>query len=150
MKGRIGFLIFLLIFPAIVYFHLPKYSFEVNLWPTVMGTVLLVLVVAQIFKEPRLKSEEQCISIDTGKAMEQRTFRQLIVPALWIIVTFPMVYILGFTVTIFLYSFLYIRLHKQSWIASIVIPAVTTGVVYFIFIMTLKFRLYEGLLFRFM
>ena len=142
---RILLLLVISAYIGTIFFFGAQYPVEAILLPFIIAGVLSILVVTQLVREflaKRMKTDSE--------TRFKITFIPFLQPILWILGILPIIYLLGFVVGIPLYIFLYLKLHKESWLMSIIITSVSAVVVYFGFGVLLHFRFHKGLLFPFL
>lgn len=66
----------------------------------------------------------------------------------WVALLILMIWIFGFLVTIPSYTLLFMKLRRESWVASILFAGIGFAVLYVLFIMALHIELYPGLIFK--
>ncbi|MFC1815885.1 tripartite tricarboxylate transporter TctB family protein [Thermodesulfobacteriota bacterium] len=139
-------LIILLILGIIIVISM-GYSYEVKRFPLIIGFPVTALLVAIIIKEIRAKAELK----DTPQEVEiprKIVWYNYLVAPFWMAVFLLKIYLIGFLLGLPLFTFLYLKLHNQSWLLSIILPLVMATIIYGGFIVGLKMQLYEGLLFQ--
>ena len=120
------------------------YSYEASLFPLLITIPMAALAVAQIIKETRAKAE---LPQQGEKVSGKGIFgKYLAVPA-WMVALLLIIYLIGLLMGFPLFIFLYLKLHHQSWLLSIVMTLVTIAVIYGGFVIGFKIPLWEGLLF---
>ena len=145
MNMRIFLLLVISTYLGTIFFFGAQYPVEARLLPFIVAGVLSVFVIIQIVREFLAKRPE------TGTVIPvKEVFRPYAAPLLWILGILPAIYLLGFIVGIPLYIFLYLKLHKESWLLSLIITALSAIIVYFGFGVLLHFRFHKGLLFPFL
>lgn len=75
---------------------------------------------------------------DVKKEKEESKYKlpasQLISSALWMVSIVPLIYLLGFTLGISIFSFSYCKAHGGSWLISFVLGIIFAGAIYFGFV----------------
>ena len=121
------------------------YNRKARLMPLVVGVPGLVLSVGEVARqvlrkrEPRLKE-----TAARGTDEYQKTLRAIG----WMVLLVALIWILGFTIGLPLFSMLFMKARKESWVTSIIITLIGVGVIYFLFGKGLEMSLYKGLLFQ--
>jgi hypothetical protein len=127
------------------------WPFRAALFPLAVGLPLLALVVVELFLTVTGRSrgvEEESLGADfrlsetSDHALAER--RTLII-ALWILFFLLMILLVGFTIAVPVFFFLYLRLGaKESWGATIGTTAVASASFYALFVWLLRTPLHEG------
>jgi hypothetical protein len=121
------------------------YNRKARQMPLVVGVPGLVLsageVARQVFRkrEPRLKE-----TAARGSDEYKKTLRAIG----WMVLLVALIWILGFTIGLPLFSMLFMKARKESWVTSVIITLIGVSVIYFLFGMGLEMSLYKGLLFQ--
>lgn len=134
----------LLIFLIVIDLYCLDYTFEVRLFPWVIGlptTIMLILLtIKELYRFMQKSSEE---APDMPK---QGNYRAYALITAWM-VGFPiMIYALGFFAGIPLFVFLYLKTHGISWLKSLILSAGLIIAIYAMFSLGMEMRLYPGLI----
>jgi len=121
------------------------YPYGARYFPLSVAIPTAALAVVQIVREVRAKTEPREVPRETQAPRKDIFGKYLTAPA-WIVTLLLIVYLVGLLVGFPLFTFLYLRLHRQSWLLSIIVPLVILAVVYGGFVVGLQMPLYEGLL----
>jgi len=108
-----------------------------------LGCIMLTWAIVRDIRRPRQRVTE---------AVQQTGMRESAKYAwrtAWLVAILPMTYVLGFLLTIPLYTFLSMKLNGEKWLLSIVLTAVVGAFFYVVFSLAMEVRFYEGLLFSY-
>ena len=133
----------ILIIVAVLSLGLP---YKGRLFPLIAVIPISALVVVQVIREVRAKTSAEKIPQEEQPDGEPLLGNR-ISAAVWIVALLPVIYLFGFLAGFPLYTFLYLKLHRQSWSLSIIIPVVMLTVIYVGFNVALNMPLYKGLVF---
>ncbi len=145
MRTRVWFpaVIFILFLGLIVQGSL-ELSTDAMLFPYILGAFGLALLAGQIVREAR-GARQAASEEEPGRAsFNLGTYLQSIA---WLLAILPMIYLVGYLITVPLYMFLYLKLHGERWPLCIAVTLLVSLVLYFAFIVALGIPFYEGLLF---
>lgn len=117
-----------------------NYSFETMLFPYIIGVPIVILCIVQITREINKEPESS-----EGGELEKNK-KSYLIASVWIAGFILMIYLLGYLFAIPLFLLLYLKLHGEKWLLSIIIAGVTTGVIYSGFVLGLKVPLHGGIL----
>jgi len=144
MKPATAFTIGLLALMVGAIFFLSTYPFQASLFPYLICLPVTVLLIIQVVREFREKSSSQATSASEARVR----LRQLMVEGGWLLAFLPLLYLVGFLVTVPAYTFLYLKLHNRSWSLAISLSLVLGAAIYTFFVIGLKMPLYEGIVVR--
>ncbi|WP_409296247.1 tripartite tricarboxylate transporter TctB family protein [Peribacillus sp. SCS-26] len=102
-----------------------------DIFPLFLGIILVLLSI-------RLFYETMCTNVEGGKKdkLEYKTFFIILAAALLYILTLETI---GYVITTFVFLFISFQaMERSKWITSLIISAVFSGVVYFLFVDVLK------------
>lgn len=121
-----------------------KYQFRAALFPWIFGSLTLFLCLLQIYREMTVK-----IPVEEKEDIpgERPSFKAHAEGIAWILGSLPVIYILGFSIGLTAYCFLYFKLHGEKWLRSTWLSLMVGGFVYGGFQVALRVQLYPGLLF---
>lgn len=145
MRTRVWFpaVIFILFLGLIVQGSL-ELSTDAMLFPYILGAFGLALLTGQIVREAR-GARQAASEEEPGRAsFNLGTYLPGIA---WLLAILPMIYLVGYLITVPLYMFLYLKLHGERWPLCIAVTLLVSLVLYFAFIVALGIPFYEGLLF---
>lgn len=145
MRTRVWFpaVIFILFLGLIVQGSL-ELSTDAMLFPYILGAFGLALLTGQIVREAR-GARQAASEEEPGRAsFNLGTYLPGIA---WLLAILPMIYLVGYLITVPLYMFLYLKLHGERWLLCIAVTLLVSLVLYFAFIVALGIPFYEGLLF---
>lgn len=115
------------------------YPLKAKMFPTIALSVSLLLLIYQIFSEIRKPAQDSEPENQESPGSSPRFI------GAWMIATPLLLWIIGFMGTVLVLPFLYLRLQKESWRLSLVIPACCGLFFYLLFGLMLKLPLYPGL-----
>jgi len=121
MKTSSIFVVIVLAILGIVIITSLAYPYDAKLFPLFIAIPTAVLAVVQIFRET--------------------------MGAAWIAGLALIMCSIGLLAGLPLFTFLYLKLHRQSWLLSIVITLIMLAVIWGGFVVGFKMPLYKGLLF---
>ena len=146
MRGRIWFpAVILIIVLGLLVNGWIELSAKSMLFPWWLGGALSILLTVQLVRELR-ETRRKAIE---GKAEEAgfKRWRTYLPPMAWLLAILPMIYLLGYLVTVPLYTFLVLKFHGERWLLSFLIASAAGVFLYVAFSLLLKVPFYEGLLF---
>lgn len=117
--------------------------------PLAMSSLIFVLAVIGLIGELRTrdttKSKADAGTQATQKAaVESRRFGWALS---WVLGLFLGVYLLGFTIAIFVFTLAYLKWRGRAWPVAVIFAIGTSAVIYGIFELGLRSQLYPGLVF---
>ena len=136
--------IFLAIF-LIVVIAATGYNRKARLMPLVIGVPGLVLSAAEVTRQVLRKREPKPKEAAAG---ESDHYKKTLRAIGWMVLLVGLIWILGFTLGLPLFSMLFMKTRKESWVTSIIITLSGVGVIYFLFGKGLEMSLYKGFLFE--
>ena len=151
MKGSSLFLLFnLAVGVAFLILSLNLPSIEDKLAPLLFSGFLIILAGIEVIKTFTSKASDKA----EGPETKGRPARLKIEPGrvkaivAWMGGPILGICLLGFNVTIPLFIVTFMKLHKEGWLLTITITALTTAFFVFVCERFLQIRLYEGLIFQ--
>lgn len=160
-KGRgqlILNLVFLAFFVTLIVISM-TYSAKARRMPLVIlipGAVLAVIVTVKDISRKGPAPEEREISAEeeeiedtepAGLAATDQNKRMFVMFG-WMALLVGMIWVVGFLVTIPVYTILFMKSLKESWRLSIIFGVAGFIVLYFLFVVGLNMELYRGLIFQ--
>ena len=118
-----------------------NYSFETMLFPYIIGVPVLVFCVIQFVREITVGRE----SLEGGETKNDK--KNYLIGSAWIVGFILAIYLLGYLLAIPLFLLVYLKLHGDSWLFSVIVTAVFTGTIWGLFAMGLKVPLHHGIFF---
>ena len=118
------------------------YPFKAKLFPLIVLTTVLVLLVIQMIREFlawRAKG-----AMEGGKG--DRFHAKHLTIAIWLAATVLMLWVLGFMGTVIFLPFLYLRFEKESWLLSVTLSLGCGVFFYGLFGYLLRMPLYPGVI----
>jgi small-conductance mechanosensitive channel len=119
-------------------------SWESTLFPVIIGSICLVLLILVLWKELRTRNQsapEDKVEVPTGGT-------NILIIMVWLASFAIGIYLLGFLIAIIVFIFTYLKMHRISWLSSTIMAVATTGILYSIFKFGLGLELYNGLVFQ--
>ncbi len=150
LKGSTYFLISLLLLSLIFIVVALTWPFlEDRLLWIMVNSVFLVMVVAQLLKDIRSRNKGAApAAIEAGKDTNSKVKMKRFGFAMgWLRGFLLITYLIGFLLSIPLFSFSYVKVHGVGWLKSVVFAILLVAVLYIIFVIGLRVELYRGLLF---
>ena len=163
MKFKVStyFLIFLLALASIFFSVALTWRFieDKLLWLIISG-ILIIMVVAELIKDIRARPkteapvstevelEEGPVETELEKETGAKVERRRLITALgWLVGFFVTIYVMGYLIAIPAFAFSYVKVQGRSWLKSAVFAILLLAVLYAMFVLGLKVRLYKGLIF---
>jgi hypothetical protein len=144
-----------------------QFNPKARLMPLVIAFPCIVMAGIQLAADLRGRKKKKLISIEDEmfqKTMEKihvevmeekkekKTEREVAISLLkataWVILYCLMVYLVGFLITIPLYTVIFMRSQKDSWVLSLSVAFGLWLTIYLVFVVLAKISLYDALLFR--
>ena len=119
----------------------------------IVSSLGLILACILVVGEMRSKRKQDSLQREEAVVEENRysvSINRFVVTSAWIVGIFPLVYLVGFTVGISFYVFIYCRLHGGRWLSSITLGIVMATVVYLGFVIVLQVRFPRPILLPFL
>jgi hypothetical protein len=116
--------------------------FESALLPVIVGSLVFVLAALELWREVSAKDqspkgERESEGMGTG-------FGSMLP---WLFGFGAAIYLAGFLIALPLFLFLYSKWRKRSWRTAILFTAITTLLIYLVFEMGFRTKLWKGLIF---
>jgi hypothetical protein len=156
-RGELILTLFLLAFFIFLMLISMTYSLKARRMPLVViipGIVLCTVMAFRIAtgkkdgpKQPKSESAETENGESPGLEGKEVQKRMWVMFG-WMGLLVGMIWIVGFLVTIPVYTILFMRSLKESWRLSIIIGVVGFIVLYFLFVVGLEMELYPGLIYE--
>lgn len=137
------------LFFGIQSFGLP--NIKARVVPIVASTFVFVLAAIELIRELRVGFEKKDKPARAPQPVSPAVSgerRRLFALFCWMFGLFVAIYILGYPISIFLFVFVFLKLHGRGWIASFSSAVLTAGVIYFLFMIVLKIPLFQGIIFE--
>ena len=145
MRRRVWFpTLILVIFVVLVVNGSLELSRAAMVFPWALGALGAVLLLWEIVKEVRGTRKGASAGAQDAGSTQLLTHLPRIG---WLLAILPMLYLLGFLVTIPLHTLLTLKFNGEKWLLSIVISAVVGAFFYFVFALGVRVPFYESLLF---
>jgi hypothetical protein len=143
-RGNLIFALAIFLVSILLLIATLNYPFKAKVFPLIILTTVLILLVIQIFREAFALREKGAAEGKKGDS-----FRTKHLPIwIWMASTVLMLWVLGFMGTVILLPFLYLRFKKESWLLSISL-SIGCGVFFYgLFGYLLKMPLYPGMIFE--
>ncbi|MFC1815611.1 tripartite tricarboxylate transporter TctB family protein [Thermodesulfobacteriota bacterium] len=94
-------------------------------------TLSIILMISSRWEK---EGSEYSANDASEKSKYEFEFHELIKSAVWMVSLVPLVRLLGFTVGISIFAFVYYKSHGGSWFAALILGAVMAGAIYLIFV----------------
>jgi predicted cobalt transporter CbtA len=153
-QGELILALFFLAFFVVLTLISMTYSFKARRLPLIVAIPGIALSAVQVLKErKRLQTTKEVESVETHDSETPDTEaphakKNLLVMMGWMVLLVVMIWIVGFLVTIPVYTLLFMKSMKESWRLSIFFAAAGFAILYFLFVVGLNMELYPGLLFQ--
>lgn len=118
------------------------YPAKAKRFPLAIAIPVAALQVVLTIREVRVKAE-----LRDNEVAGKDAFSNYVAVMVWIAGLLLTIYLVGLLVGFSLFTFIYLKLHRQSWLLSIILTVVMAAVVYGGFVLGFKMQLYTGLLF---
>ncbi len=167
MKAKTFFNLFMIAFFIAVIIGSYQYNTKARLMPLVIAFPCLVMSIVQLATDLRGKKKKKVLSLEDEmflKTMEkvhqevveekkvEKTSREealgLLKATGWVLLYCLMVYLVGFLITIPVYTVLFMRLNDDSWLLSLSTAFGLWLTIYVTFVVLAKMSLYDALIFR--
>ncbi len=144
-----------------------QYNAKARLMPLVIAFPCIIMTVVQLVSDLRGQKKKKLISIEDEmfqKTMEKihvevmeekkvkKTDREEAIAlgkaAAWVLLYVVMVYVLGFLITIPLYTVIFMRYSEDSWKLSLGTAFGLWATIYLVFVVIAKISLYDALIYR--
>ncbi len=156
-RGEFILTLFFLAFFVVMMLISMTYSAKARRMPLVVIIPGVALCAAMVLKmttrkghEPERREAESAETEDSEpsglEAKEEK--KKMLVMFGWMALLVGMIWIVGFLVTIPVYTILFMRSLKESWRLSIIFGIVGFIVLYFLFVVGLEMELYPGLIYE--
>lgn len=168
LKSKQLFSLLYVAFFAGVIFLSTGYNSKARLIPLVVAIPCLLFSIAQFFFDAAGKEKKKSRSIEDDlfhgimdkvhleipgagskpeKKKRDRNLKPFFAIVAWILGFYVLVYLLGFMITIPLYTVVFMRAHGERWFVATASAAGTWAVIYVAFSLIAKIALHEGLVF---
>ncbi len=125
-------------------------SIRTFLFPAAIGFLVFVLAGIELIKDLRKaaiidqsKGQEVGSSLGGENVKPIKYFAQFG----WMLGLLLGIYLVGFLISVPLFILTYLKVNKRGWLASIVGAAITTLIIYLVFVVVLQVILFPGVLF---
>lgn len=152
IKGSSLFLIFtLLLGIAFLFMSLPLTTREDKVAPLLFSIALIILAVIEVIRTLTRGDADEAKGLESrGPQSAQVTISLDRIKGIlaWMGAPILGIYLLGFIVTIPLFIVAYMKIHKESWLLSIIIAAFTTAFFVVVCEDILQIHFYKGVVFE--
>jgi hypothetical protein len=142
LRGSALFTLFLTMVSIILLIVTLNLPFKAKVFPMIAIVTALGLLAVQVLID-NLASRENAPA-KTRK--REKLGRKHLFIGLWMVASLLMLWIIGFMGAVILLPFLYLRLHKETWLLSITLSAGCGVFFYLLFGLVVKMPLYPGIL----
>lgn len=129
-------LVFLLIHGSL------RLSRDSMIFPWVVGVVCLALLASEMIKDVKKAAREE--AQEKGDSAYSRS---MLPSLIWLVAVLPILYLLGYFVTIPLYTFVSLKLFHERWHTCLLLTALVVILFYVIFVVALEVPFYTGIVF---
>jgi hypothetical protein len=155
-RGEIILSIFFLAFFIMLTVISLGYSAKSRRLPLIVGIPGIALACVEVYRRsikrppsaPRRKGARGAHEADEEDDAGTVDFRKAAAMIGWVALLVVMIWIFGFLVTIPSYTLLFMKVRKESWLASILFAGIGFAALYVLFIVALHIELYPGLIFK--
>ena len=125
------------------------YPWQLKLLPWIFIALALLLEIGQIVREVRKKDKvaedtEGELKLHKWIANMKGANRGYATAMLWMLGLFVSLYVVGFLVTVPLFTILYLKRYGNTWQFSIGLSVIVWGIFFIVFIFGLKVSFYQG------
>ena len=136
-SGLIGIFIMLLMVAGGL-----NYRFNTMLFPYIIGIPTVILCIIQIIEG--MKKERE--SSEGGEVKNDK--RNYLRASAWIAGFIVALYSIGYVLAIPLFLVIYLKLHGERWLLTIIVSGVVLGIIWGTFALWLRVPLHQGVLFH--
>lgn len=149
--GNLVFTFVLIVVLAVGVFQSLYWPLETKLFPTAVGSIMLVLCMFLFGRDlRRLYASGMPVSDPTHDVVDPYPLKPALRILAWLFAFGFGIWVLGFYLAAFLFVSLFIKFQaRMSMLASLAYGAVSAGGIYLVFVILLKQSAYPGLLFTF-
>ena len=152
-RGEFILALFFLAFFVTLLLISMTYSPKARRLPLLVGIPGASLTAAQVIKELNRRrgktGEAKGVEPENaGAASQKGVDKRLLMMLGWLVLLIAMIWILGFLITIPVYTILFMKSLKESWRLSIIFAVAGFAVLYCLFVVVLNMELYPGLVFQ--
>ena len=147
-------IVFLAIFVGLTAYSM-TYSPKARRMPLIVAIPGIALSAALVLREKRrLRTTEDVEPEEghnSGTADIEAPHAKKRLPVMigWMVLLVAMIWILGFLITIPIYTILYMKSMRESWRLSIIFAVCGFAILYYLFVVGLNIELYPGLIFQY-
>lgn len=148
MKGGSCILVAIIIFVSICLTIVSSYSLlQAKIAPLLVCGLILILALVELIRELR---GDQGRASDRGspQAETMELYRDYLREAGWMAGFFIMIYLLGFLISIALFTAAYAKAHKAGWTIAIMVGLSMATLSYLLFSYLVDTELYPGLIYQ--
>jgi Ca2+/Na+ antiporter len=150
LQGSTWFLIFLMLVGLVFFVYaLTLRPLQASLLGLITGPLLVVLGLLQLRKELQearqkkaetQESQEELPAAASAQSVAKR-FGWLVA---WLVGLIAMIYLFGFLIAIPVFLIVFLKLHSTGWIKTLLVTAITGGIIYGLFEAFLERELWRG------
>ncbi len=140
----------LLVLAAGVVIKAVRWQLKSALFPMVVGILVMIMAITVLllgfFRREKVDSKQSTMDFEFSEHMDKRlAIRRTLLTSSWIIGFFAMIIFFGFSISVPLYIFLYLKLYgKEKWGISLIIAASSWVFFYSLFVRLLDIPMQEG------
>jgi hypothetical protein len=142
LRGSTLFTFFLTIVSIVLLIVTLNLPFKAKLFPMIAILTAVGLLAVQVLIDNLASREKAPARTRKGKTLG----RKHLFIGLWMAASFLMLWIIGFMGAVVFLPFLYLRLHKETWLLSITLSLGCGAFFYLLFGLVVKMPLYPGIL----
>lgn len=126
-------------------------NYKVKFFPLILSATLVVLCIAEFFRASmeKTKKEQAEKELEEGEQSKENkeSLKKVFMGFLWLAFIPLVTYLLGFYVSMPLFTFLFLRYKKASWKITIILTVIMFCIVFFLFGLLLRMNLYKGFIY---
>lgn len=118
--------------------------------PLIVSGAMVIMSLAGLIRavvKYRAPAAEAAGPREERKGREGRSLVPYLRSSAWMVGLLVGVWLVGFIPSMFVMILAYLKTHQAKWLTSIITAALTTGVIYGLFVFLLDVELFEGILF---
>jgi hypothetical protein len=151
MKDRKDILVFsimMAIGAVIIGYSLSLQYFSGKILPLVIGIAILLISLVSLFRAIANRKAGPKPKTGVEPAEAEPGLKRHLSSTYWMLGYLAGITIFGFIVSTPVFVMAYMRTHGSRWFQSALAAAITTGIIYGLFVVAFRISLYKGLLFK--
>jgi hypothetical protein len=140
----------MVIMPLFIAFSMPLSYFASKMLPVLFSSLVFVIAAIALVRDIRktrrqsaIASQGTTVGAETGTADK---FQDYLPFAAWVIAFSLGIYLVGFTISMVLFTGAYMKQHGSSWWGAITTAVIFAAIIYVVFDVLLQSDLYGGLI----